>query len=379
MKKTKFTAALLCLALTAGCAGAPKNGAEQSADTKKIIKVAVTKNNTAQGDYFDEGVKRACEDMSKKYKDSGFEIKCEFYDTEDTYESVSAVTSAIASDAEVTAIIGDDMPEICENQADIARKAGKMCIAPVWISDDMMTDYNDSFFYMCYSNRDMGRAVKAVADTMPELNFAVCANNGNIARYLQKEFINENADNVIDYCGMDELRVYFDNVVECWEKLGVNGVVLLRPDESTFDLLFRLKKRMPDLCIISDFGMDDQRLFKENSDVLKNIYFADGFFVDKAAENYKEYTKENGDFEDTWETHGYNVFCMIAETAVKYDTAKPYAIAARLHENGYEGIGETFNFTKDGRLVPEVFCCWDAGAEKEIKLPAEVPEGQSVK
>ncbi len=369
MKIKKITALILCFAVLTGC-----SAGKDTADTmgnSKTIKIAVLKNSREQQAYFEKGIERAYKDVLEEYKDSGFDIQCEFYDNSGTYEEVERLTKELTKDKQLTAIVGSDNPEFSESQLYVTQKKGKILISPGRMYDDRLTANDDLCFYMSYRTEDIGELLMKIAETMPDVNLAVCTANDKITRQETQGFRNADFARVMDYVNTDELNVYFDRIILRWKNLGINGVVMMPHSNDGFELLYRLKREMPDLCVITDSDMDNQREYNEHSEMYNNFYIADIFSVDKSNAEYVEYTEKTGPFEDTWETHGYNSFRMIVDTAVKNNTANPRKIAEIIHTSGYKGKGETFNFEKNGTLIPESFEYYDGGNSEVKFIPAK--------
>lgn len=369
MKIKKITSILLCLAVLTGCSA--DGDTVDTTGTGKTIKIAVLKNSCSQQVFFEKGVERAYKDVLEEYKDSGFDIQCDFYDKTNTYESVDKLTKELVKDKQLTAIIGSDNPEIARSQLYAAQKKGKILISPGRMYDDEMTVNNDLGFYMSYIAQDIGDLMIKISGTLPDVKWAVCTANDKISRQETQGFRSTDPAIVMDYVNTDELNVYFDRIILRWKNLGIKGVVMAPRSDEGVELIYRLKKEIPDLYVITDSDMDNQHEYIEHKELYNNFYIADIFSVDKSEAEYVEYTEKTGKFEDTWETHGYNSFRMIVDTAVQNDTSNPTRIAKILHTSGYKGKGETFNFEKNGTLIPEHFRYVDMGNSETKFLPAE--------
>ncbi|MBQ6554623.1 MAG: amino acid ABC transporter substrate-binding protein [Firmicutes bacterium] len=369
MKIRKLTAAMLCLVVLSGCS----SGSDETSiiETGKTIKIAVFRNSRSQQVYFEKGVERAYKDVLEEYKDSGFDIQCDFYDNSESYENVDKLTKELVQDKQLTAIIGSDKPETAKDQLYITQKRGKILISPGRMYDDELTADNDMSFYMSCGTKEMGELMKKISEKFPNVNWAVCTANDKISRYETQVFRAADTSNVVDYVSVEDLSVYFDRITERWESLNVRGVVISPRSNEGFELVYKLKTKMPDLCIISDTDMDNQQEYEEHKEMYNNFYIADSFSVDKSEAAYIEYTEKNGKFEDTWETHGYNTLRMIVDTAVQNDTTSPVKIASLIHTSGYKGKGEDFKFEKNGVLIPESFRYIDMGKLEEGELPVK--------
>ena len=352
MSVKKIISLLLCAAALTGCAGL--NGKNAVRTNDKTIKVAVFQNSGEKQENFEKGIELAYEDVLQEYKDSGYKIECDFYDNLETYEDVQRITDTLVADPSVTAIIGSDTDSICENQAVKAQNNGKLFICPMWVNDEAMLPSQDMVFSMLYSNYDMSRALKKTVDDMPDMRWAVCVSNDGICSNEAQSFRMQDAQNVVDYCDMNDLRLYFDRITDRWRNLGVGGVVFLPYSERYFDLFRKLKTYMPELYFVCDFDMDMPQMYEGNEAAYKNVYLVDGFYVDGDADDIKRLYEESHVI-DTWTVHGYNTLRMIVDTAVRNGTNDPKRIASILHDTGYDGAGQTFKFDSSGLIEPVKF------------------------
>lgn len=343
----KIISILLCLALVSGCA----NTNNKNEATNDTIKIAVFENSGPQQECFRKGIERAYNDVKEEYKNSGYTIECDFYGSTETYGNVADITAELVKDPTLTAIIGSDVVVVCEYQAVAAQKNEKILVVPSWIDDRIMTAENDMMFSVTNSNDDMAAAIKRVADELPVKNWAVCASENIICTSEAQYFRKKDVKNVLDYCDIDDLGIYYDSVKERWESLGIDGIVLLSFDDEGYEYLYKLKEDMPDLYVVADYGMEVPMDCEGYESVLKNLYITSGFYIDKED---KDITAKN-DFAAKWEIHGYNTFRMLADTAVKNKTTDPKQIAAILHTDGYKGIGETFEFEKNGLPITKKY------------------------
>ncbi len=366
-----YITVMLCFFILVGCSNSSNNNNNNISITKKTIKIAVIKNSDFQQKYFLKGIMRAYEDVLEEYKDSEFNIICDFYDNNETYEDVNSITNKIVTDNDLTAIICSDSPEISKKQLNITQKNEKILVNSGWMYDSDLSTDDDLFFYMSYSSYDIGRLIKKISTTLPAMNWAVCSSQDKITHAEMSMFKTLDNTNVVDYCNINELDVYFNRVIDRWNSLNVNGVVFLPFSKNDFELYYRLKNEMPNIYVITDSDMDNQTEYSEHKELYKNFYIANNFTVDKSEDEYIKYTTNNGEFEDTWETHGYNTFRMIVDTAVKNSTNNPIRIAEIIRKSGYKGKGEEFKFDENGILIPEKFQYAELGEYNISIIPVQ--------
>ena len=328
-------------------------GCSNNADNK-TINIAVTGSPSVYSEYYEKGIKKAYADVCEEYKDSGFEINMDLYDDNDDYETADKITARLVNNNKITAIIASSSEEICENQVYQTDKAGKILICPHWMYDSTLEDKNYSkAFSLNYSNADIGTVIKIIAKDVPAKKWAVCYSDDKISREEIKGFNNIDDDNIktVDFVKMSTFKANFNQTVDRWKLLGVEGIIFIPYEEEGFDLLYKLKSEMPELYIISDSSLDDDNELQTNRKYFDKVFIVDSFFVEP------EESEIFGDEEylDTWEIHGYNTFRIIVDTAIKNNTNNCDEIAEILHKDGYFGELEGYKFDEKGTLVPEKF------------------------
>lgn len=337
MKRIGFLACAILLVMC-GC----KNEEEA-----KTVRIAVTGSPSSYSAFFEDGVKRAYEEVCEEYKDSGYEIICDFYDDKDNFETGEKITADLAKQEDLTAVISSVSPDITADQAYQLNNAGKVLVCPHWLYDNTLRENNyNMVFSTNISNEQVGCVIRTVAKSLPAKRWVVCASKDRISMEEANAFFNNKEMKVYDFCAPNILDTQFDRVTERWQALGVDGVILIPYDESDgFPLLFRLKDKMPDIYVVSDNVLDNQEIFHSNEEYFENVYFACSYFSQNLL--------ERGLFADTMEAHGYLAFRMIVDTAVKNGTADPKKIAEILHKEGYDGIYEQYVFNPNGSVKPD--------------------------
>ncbi|MGN1319312.1 MAG: ABC transporter substrate-binding protein [Lachnospirales bacterium] len=320
---------------------------------KKIISIAVTGSPDEYTKYFKDGIKKAYEDACEEYKDSGFEIKCEFYDDKNDYELADKITSQLVKDSSITAIISSSSAEISENQAYQTDKEDKILVCPHWMYDSTFNDEYEKVFSLNYTNRDIGYVMEYVSKNLPAKKWAVCYSNDKISREEIKNFCSLNSSEndvcVVDFVKANSLASDFKNVSERWRTLGVEGVVFIPYSRvEAFSMFYKIKNEFPNIYVISDSTLDNDDELQNNRAYFNNTYIVDSFYINiSKSEVFTE------GYIDTWEIHGYNTFKMIVDTAINYNTDNPKKIAKILRENGYKGELENFKFDSNGALDAE--------------------------
>ncbi len=359
IKIVLLTAFLLAVILLSGCSDSAN---------RKTIKIAVTGSSSVYSEYFEKGIKKAYENVCNEYKDSGYDIKLDFYDDMDNYEIGNKITAELIADDDLTAIIASSSPDICDDQIFQTDKAGKILVCPHWVYDKTLEEKNyKRVFCLNYSCSDTGLVMKRMAEYSPAKKWALCYSDDMISKdEIDCFFSLSDSDkiNIVDSVKIDSLISDFDVTVERWKLLGVEGVVLIPYDDEGFELLYRLKSIMPNLYVVSDSSMDNSDAMLAHKDEFNNVYIVSKFNVDAAYSEGSEVIEE-GEYYDTWEIHGYNAVRMIIDTAIKNDTVSCDEIAEILHKNGYSGDLERFKFQENGRAIYNEFYC-DNSEKEEI-------------
>lgn len=186
---------------------------------KKTINIAVTGSPSVYSEYYEKGIKKAYTDVCDEYKDRGFDIKCEFYDDNDDYETAEKITARLVNDSSITAIIASSLAEICENQAYQTDKTDKILICPHWMYDSTLEDGNYSkVFSLNYSSENIGAVMKNIAQGSSAKKWAVCYSDDKISKAEIKCFNNVDNDiHIVDSVKINALISDFNKTVDRWK------------------------------------------------------------------------------------------------------------------------------------------------------------------
>lgn len=182
---------------------------------KRIINIAVVGSPDVYSEYYEQGIKKAYEDVCEEYNDSGFEINLNIYDDKDDYETADRITAKLVNDDSITAIIASSSAEICANQAYQADKAGKILICPRWIYDETLSDGRYSrVFSLNYSSEQIGSVMENIAQNSTAKKWVVCYSDDKISRTEIKGFTDSEGVNVIDFVKINVLMSDFSKIVD---------------------------------------------------------------------------------------------------------------------------------------------------------------------
>lgn len=307
--------------------------------------------------------KKAESDLNKEYADSGYRVKCEFYDDVKSYEEGSAIIDSMASDKNITAVIGSVDMDINKTAAYVLNNNKKLFVVPFFLYDDVFEDNNYSMvFSLCNSAQTVGKILKLATAKTPAKRWAVCAADGNFEQAEMKSFLQCDAGDSIqiaDCVSISALESKFGDIYDRWETLGVEGVVMFPEADEGFDILKKLKKRNPALICGGDTAFDDSTLTQNDKELMDamNGFILVGEFMtnyddEEETELFQkmkdEYLENTGEQTDLWYIQGYNAVRVIADTAIKNKTTDPERIAEILHSDGYDGLIEDFTFNEKG-------------------------------
>lgn len=344
------------LFLLAGCGKAQEN---------RVV-IAVIGNEDALYPGYREGADMAAEELRRVYDECGYTIEYQFYNYDGSYEEGSAIVDMLADDETVTAVVGGTDMSLNKTAAYVLDKAGKVFVVPFFLYDSVFdNNHYTTVFSMCNSGREVGVTLCYAAEQTTAKRWAVCTADREFERTELQGFLDVQHGagiDVVDCVNVSELQNNLEEVFGRWEILGVEGVALFPEDKEGFALLKEIKRRWPDMICAGDTAFDNSEMLTNDTELMAAM---DGFIMaDEAILDFstqegvdaynaliEEYTQRTGKEMDTWYVQGYNAVRMIGDTAVRIGTTDPGAIAAALHEDGYAGTAQRFQFQANGKLA----------------------------
>lgn len=351
---------VICMSILSGCTG--------TAD--KTVKIAVMGNSEKFYPGYKEGIERAVEDLNNDYSDSGYNVECEFYSDNGSYEQGAAIVDSLAEDKSVTAVIGAVDMEINKTAAHVFNEEGKVFVVPYFLYDSVYSNnHYDTVFSMCNSGRNVGRILRLAAAQTTAKRWAVCSADGEFERSEMNGFLKYSVNDdisVVDCTDISVAENQFDEIYKKWEILGIEGIVIFPVDNDGFNILKKIKSRNPDIVCAGDTSFDDSALLDGNSELKKamtGFIMAEEYSLrdgndeekSKLSELVNDYMAKTGKEFDIWYIQGYNAVRMIADTAIENKTCDSMKIAQLLHENGYKGLYQSLEFTEDGFLKTDIY------------------------
>ncbi|MGN0108214.1 MAG: ABC transporter substrate-binding protein [Hominilimicola sp.] len=351
---------IICTSILSGCAG--------TAD--KTVKIAVMGNPEEFYSGYGEGIERAVQDLNNDYSDSGYNVECEFYSDNGSYEQGAAIVDSLLEDKDVTAVIGAIDMEINKTAAHVFNEEGKLFVVPYFLYDRVYSDnHYETVFSMCNSGRNVGRILRLAAAQTTAKRWAVCSADGEFERSEMNGFLKYTVNDdisVVDCTDISVAENQFDETYKKWEILDVDGIVIFPGGNDGFNILKKIKSRNPDIVCAGDTSFDDSELLNRDSELKKameGFIMAEEFALrdgnneenSKLSELVKDYMIKTGNEFDTWYVQGYNAVRMVADTAIENKTCDSMKIAQLLHENGYKGLYQSFEFTEDGFLKTDIY------------------------
>ncbi|MEG1870046.1 MAG: hypothetical protein RR205_04270, partial [Oscillospiraceae bacterium] len=117
---------MLCLMLSS-CANSPS----------KIVKIAVMGNPENFYPGYQDGIKRAVEDLNAEYAETGYTVESVFYDDNDNYDDGAIIVDSISKDDSTIAVLASMNMEINQNAAYAFEKSKKVFVVPFALYDSV--------------------------------------------------------------------------------------------------------------------------------------------------------------------------------------------------------------------------------------------------
>ena len=350
--------ALTLLAAGTGCVSKGGSGGAES----KTIKIAVMDSTVVfdSDNSYENGITMAIEDLNTLYGEQGYEISYEFYNDGAIFQQGMDAINKIASDPEITAVVGTSSLNLLDVSADVLDGAGKLLITYYSSSDSLFENGYTHVFRNCYGESDLGGAIAAYAAARRDVRrVAVYHSDTEYERGLVRAFLRGSRGSgveVVDIVTTTPLEAELDAALERWEELDVDTVLVSQYlAEDSFEILRKARTMNPDMNILGDFSFDYTDDLLANGDVSDDIYIAGPLAVDENPELekfYQRYEQRYGSTPTQWAVQLYDSIRMVADTAVRIGSTDPTVIAQALREQGgYVGVGGTLAFDGKGRLT----------------------------
>ena len=350
--------ALTLLAAGTGCVSKGGSGGAES----KTIKIAVMDSTVVfdSDNSYENGITMAIEDLNTLYGEQGYEISYEFYNDGAIFQQGMDAINKIASDPEITAVVGTSSLNLLDVSADVLDGAGKLLITYYSSSDSLFENGYTHVFRNCYGESDLGGAIAAYAAARRDVRrVAVYHSDTEYERGLIRAFLRGSRGSeveVVDIVTTTPLEAELDAALERWEELDVDTVLVSQYlAEDSFEILRKARTMNPDMNILGDFSFDYTDDLLTNGDVSDDIYIAGPLAVDENPELekfYQRYEQRYGSTPTQWAVQLYDSIRMVADTAVRIGSTDPTVIAQALREQGgYVGVGGTLAFDGKGRLT----------------------------
>lgn len=349
-----------------------EDGRNNKKNTEKpTVNIAVMGNPKEFYPSYQDGIIAAVADVQKEYADTGYVFDVEFFNDESNYQKGMKMVDQLMYDDNFIAVIGSRNQEINRNMAHIVDKHEKIFVSPYYMYDSVCEDnYYDYVFSMCSSAKNTGILLRKVVEQSSAKKWAVCFASKEFEKDELVGFVNYHGDHteIVDCVSIDVLNKDFDAVYNKWDLLGVEGVVFFVEEFEGFAVLKKLKAKNPNLICAGDISFDNSTFLQidaENKAAMTNFMMVDAFCLEYDDENDNKkfeqiadsYMNEKGTKIDYWYLQGYHAVRMICDTAVKNKTTNPKVIAEALHDNGYDGIRQKFEFDMRGMqtIVPSYY------------------------
>lgn len=342
---------------------------KNSDDGNKTVKIAVMGDKDNFYPDYEAGIKQAIDDLNSEYADKGFSFEYSVYDDGGSYEKGAQIIDELAADSSVTAVTGSLDMDINKTAAYLFNENKKLFVVPYVLYDSVYENNKyTTVFSLATTGKDIGKtlATAAVNETNAK-RWAVCAADDDYSMsemrgFLKIKNLNKNAG-VVDCSDIVTLISDFDNELNRWNRLGVEGIALFPgkaySSSDLFETLKKLRTTAPEIACMGDSRLDDsevagsdEELMKALNGVIMTTDFSEQTDDEENNEAFEkmtnEYAERNGSRFDLWYLQAYNMIRMIGDTAVKHNTNDSALLAKYLHEEGYDGLFQKFVFDENG-------------------------------
>ena len=363
-----------------------------SSDEDKTVKIAVMGEKDNFYPDYEAGIKQAIADLNDEYTDRGFSFEYSIYDDDNSYEKGAQIIDKLKDDDSVTAVVGSLDMEINTTAAYMFNESKRLFVIPYVLKDSVYEINNyKTVFSLANSGKQIGSCleVAAVKETNAK-RWAVCAGNDEFSMAEMRGFMQKNGlyddIQIVDCNDIVTLMTDFDNEMNRWVKLGVDGVVLFPGSSYSSDALFELLKRIrtnaPNIICMGDSNFDDSSIIESDEELgnaIKGFVLVADFYktnddksmVEKYNKMQSDYENEHGTRFDLWYLQAYNMIRMIGDKAAEHNTNDSTLLAEILHKDGYNGVCQKFVFDENGSQMltaMQYFVLNNDGTAKEINV-----------
>jgi len=356
----KLVAVVFLLCLLFQIVGCSSTEGDLSGDMQLSIAVMGSKQVYDYDPSFLNGVEMAVNDFNQQYSEKKFSATYEIHDDEYDFEKGVVIAKELASDPEITAVIGSHSFNILDASVGFFEESKKILIAANGMMDKSIVNKNYKYvFRNTFGEAEMGSSMADHAAESGADRIAIYHSDteyeNNMGMAFGKRAL-EKGLKVLDDVSEIGSQKDFDNIYKRWEAIGINCVMISQEAiADAFMLAERIRKKSDRIKIYGDFSFDAEEKLIEYKEYVEGIIIPTLVPVSqsKALEDFNTRYKEIYGSEPTWwAAHAYDTVRMVLDTAVQADSNSPEKIAEGLHsEAGYQGITGKITFDENGLLT----------------------------
>ena len=361
-----------------------------TSDEDKTVKIAVMGNHEYIYDY-KTGIAKMMEDLNKEYADKGFKFEYSVYDNNSSYENGAQIIDELAADDSLTAVISFQDMDINSTAAYVFNENNRLFVVPYTLYDSVYENNNyKTVLSLAASGKQIGKSLEtaAVKETKAK-RWAVCAADDEFSMSEMRGFlqsVKSKEIDIVDCSDITTLMIDFDNEINRWKSLGVEGLVIFSGEAYTSEKLFNtiknIKAEAPEMVCMGDSNFDYSAKIMSDPELMKAmtgfVFAVDFIKINDGKEDEAKLEKLKADYAaefgvefNLWYTHVYNMIRMIGDTAVKHNTTDGADIARILHNDGYDGLCQKFLFNEKGAQISgttQYFVMKDDGTAREVTI-----------
>ena len=329
------------------------------------------------GDYYhiddgiDAGLKMAFDALEKKY---GQKVEISVVDDDGDYVKGIALAQSLAADPNVDIVMSFQNFESIGPEAPFFEEAGKPFIVTMGCYDEVGETGYKYFIADFMSGKTLGREIGKNLQKSGAKNVALCHSDTvfeqDEIRGLQSRIAQDDNINVVHtQTGPFQNSEFSKLLLKC-DEYNVDTVVAnFYNQEDCAWLLGKLSESGKDLVLMGDYAIDSPDILRQYGELLEGVYIIPNYpyeeseALDKFAEEYEKTTSLNF---SRVALQYYDLMTMIGIYWKLTGGRTSEIMKLVKKEDGYEGIGGTICFDKNGCLSVKdapVYVCRDGRFE----------------
>jgi ABC-type branched-subunit amino acid transport system substrate-binding protein len=306
---------------------------------------------------FRKGIDMAVADIKAN---TGININVKFYDDDGDYEKGVKNTQSVAADESITFVLTLQDFEVIDSAAQICNNAEKPLIVLQGCYDATSEKGYDYLITDCISAKQTGAFLGEYAVRQGIADLAACHTDTRFEKdeikgmqaYLKQTDISRLVDIQLGPFTSDD----FNRAYEIWDALGVDAIMLNFYEDSLYgDVIKQLCQKNPDMIMLADYGINDEKLIKDYQAYMDNIVMVPLYPYSQSEELNKFCTRFDEKYGFT-ATDGavqiYDLLNMISTFSSDSAFESSLDFMKKMKsESGYEGVSGIIRFDDKGMLI----------------------------